>query len=498
MLETLLNNKQIAAVVCNQFGDTGKGKIVDYLSEWADVIARGTGGNNAGHTVIIDGVEKVFHLIPSGINYDSLGKVNIIGNGTVLDIKVLNNEIDCLEGDGISHKNLMISKDANVIMPYHIVQDCARNKSQKSGGIGSTGRGIGPCYTDKIARRGIFVEDLFNRDILARKINKIKEFYPNQEINTEEIISDLAPYSEKISPFVKDTVNEMHKFVRQGKKVLLEGAQGLLLSIEHGTYPYVTSSDCSLNGTASGVGLSASQIDLPLGIVKFPFMTRVGGGPFVTEFGARKSEEYCGEEKDIFYEAKNYLGTDLDLNEIKRLQEEKDFESLKQFRKEVNNSIKLNRNKVLDMINGKDEFMQGVGVRLAAGEYGATTGRPRRTGWTDAVIGKYAVGINGPLMILTKPDCLESADNFKICYGYGKGQYPTTEISDKFNREESYLRNVTPVYKTYEGYRGIGDVREFDKLPKSLKESIEDFERFTGGCVKVVSVGAERNQTIVR
>jgi len=499
MLEKLLKNKQIAAVICNQFGDTGKGKIVDYLSEWADVIARGTGGNNAGHTTVVNGVERVFHLIPAGIIYDSLGKVNILGNGMVLDISALNKELIDLDNSGISYNNLMISKDASVIMPYHIAQDCAKNKSQKNGGIGSTGRGIGPCYTDKIARRGIFIKDLFNEDILAKKINKIKEFYPGQEINTDEIIDFLIPYKDKITPFVRDTVNEMHNFVRKGKKVLLEGAQGLLLSIEHGTYPFVTSSDCSLNGAAGGVGLSAYQVDLPLGIFKGPFMTRVGGGPFVTELGGEISEKHCGDEGDIFYEVKNYLGMNLNLDEIKRLQSEKNnsasIEKLVQHRKNVNNYINSNRNKVLELINSNDEFLQGIGARLVGGEYGATTGRPRRTGWIDAVAGKYAVGINGPLMILTKPDTIADADEFKVCYGYETSH---GNILDTFSKDEDYLRDVKPKYIRYKGYGEIGDVKDYSKLPQSLKKAIEDFEIFTGGQFKIISVGPERNQTIVR
>jgi adenylosuccinate synthase len=494
MLERLLRNKQIAGVVCNQFGDSGKGKVTDDIALGVDVIAKGTGGPNSGNTVVFKGVEKVFHSVPAGISFDSEGKVNIVGNGTVIDLKIFGKELDDLESDGMSYNHLIISKDANVIMPYHILQDCAKNKSQKSGGIGSTGRGIGPCYADKIARRGITIEDLFDKDVLAGKINKIKEFYPGQVINTEEIISDLTPYAERIKPLVRDTVNEMHNFVRQGKKILLEGSQGLLLSIEHGTYPYVTSSDCSFNGLASGVGLSAGQIDLPLGIFKFPFMTRVGGGPFPTELGGRASEEYCGNEGDIFYEVKKYLGTDLDLDEIIKLKREGDFATLKGFRKMVSNSIKMNRDKIVEMINSKDEFIQSVGIRLIAGEYGATTGRPRRVGWTDAVAGRYAVGINHPIIVLTKADCFSGFDNFKICYGYNR----SGQISENFDKREDYLRGSVPEYKTYEGYGDISGIRNYDKLPPSLKKSIEDFEIFTSARVGVVSVGAERNQTIVR
>ena len=290
-LDKLLKNVQTIAVICNQWGDTGKGKFSDYFaSQWADVTARGTGGNNAGHTVVVNGKEKIFHLIPAGVTNDSLGKTTILGNGMVIDLAVLSSELDDLDKEGVSYNNLLISRDANVIMPYHINRDKAKHQSQKKGGIGSTGRGIGPCYTDKVARRGIMINDLFNRDRLVKKINKVREFYLEQKIDTENIIEQLKPYAERIEPFVRDTVAEMHNFMRGGKKILLEGAQGLLLSIEHGTYPYVTSSDCSLNGTASGVGLSAKNIDLSLGIVKFPFMTRVGAGPFPTELGGCVAE----------------------------------------------------------------------------------------------------------------------------------------------------------------------------------------------------------------
>ncbi|MCX6749515.1 MAG: adenylosuccinate synthetase [Candidatus Pacearchaeota archaeon] len=474
----LLKGVQIIAIICNQWGDSGKGKFSDYFaSQWADVTARGTGGNNAGHTVIVNGKEKIFHLIPAGILYDSLGKITILGNGMVIDISSLTKEIDELITGGISCNNLMISKDANVIMPYHIRRDQARDQSQKDGGIGSTGRGIGPCYADKIARRGVFIADLFDREKLIKKIEKIKKdgIYPEQVINTDEIIDILMTFTERIRPFVKDTVSEMHKFVREGKKILLEGAQGLLLSVENGTYPYVTSSDCSLNGTASGVGLSAKMIDLPLGIVKFPFMTRVGGGAFPTELGGKKSEDYCAEKGHekvnelIQYEIPHQIiGSEV-----------------------IYNKADL---KILTMINSNDEFIRGIGIRLAAGEYGATTGRPRRIGWTDAVAARYAVGINGPLIILTKPDSLSGINNFKLCYGYKNGD-ATTEI---FSREDEVLRKSEPILKTYEGYEDISDIQNYDNLPAGLKEAIGDFERFTGGKVVIVSTGSASENTIVR
>ncbi len=473
-LDDLLKGVQIAAIFCNQWGDTGKGKFSDYFaSHWADVSARGTGGNNAGHTVVVNGKEKIFHLVPAGITGDRDGKVNILGNGMVIDLEVLCHELNELDAEGISYNNLMISRDANVIMPYHVARDKAKDASQKEGGIGSTGRGIGPSYTDKIARRGIMIGDLFDRDKLAEKINKAREVYREQVINVDGTIDSLMPFADRIKPFVRDTVSEMRSFVRQGKKILLEGAQGLLLSIEHGTYPYVTSSDCSLNGTASGVGLSARAVDLPLGVVKFPFMTRVGAGPFPTEFGGIRSEIYCGEDGHRKADELREYGIPHEI---------------------VNGKVVYNNrhSRILEMINSGDEFVQGIGVRLAAGEYGATTGRPRRTGWTDAVAAKYAVGINGPLLILTKPDSLSGTQNFKLCFGYDEAG------SIDFSRDEESLRRASPRYETYQGYGYINDIRKYGKLPHSLRAAIRDFENFTRGRVAVVSVGADREETIVR
>ncbi len=475
-LDDLLKGVQTIAVICNQWGDTGKGKFSDYFaSQWADVTARGTGGNNAGHTVVVNRKEKIFHLIPAGISNDSNGQFTILGNGMVIDLPVLSHELDELDSEEITYNNLLISKDASIIMPYHVNRDKVKHQSQKDGGIGSTGRGIGPSYTDKVARRGIIIEDLFDRDRLSRKIEKVREVYSEQTINADEIIDSLMPFANRIKPFVRDTVSEMHRFMREGKKVLLEGAQGLLLSIEHGTYPYVTSSDCSLNGTASGVGLSAKMIDLPLGIVKFPFMTRVGAGPFPTEFGGRSSESYCAEEGHTNSDELKHYGI------THRI---------------VNGKIRYDRNdpKIIEMINSGDEFTQGIGIRLTAGEYGATTGRPRRTGWTDGVVARYAVGINGPLLVLTKPDSLAGAKEFKLGYGYKfEGR-----VVDAFSKSEGFLRNVTPQYQSYEGYGDISKVRHYDNLPSSLRQAIEDFESFTGGRVAIVSVGADREETVVR
>jgi len=498
-LDKLVSNTNTIAIICNQFGDTGKGKFSDYFADhWADVIARGTGGNNAGHTVIINGEEKVFHLLPAGITYDSNGKTTVLGNGMVINLEVLCQELNELKKENMTYDNLMISKDAHVIMSYHIDRD-KPDANQEKGGIGTTGRGIGPCYTDKISRKGITIEDLYDKPRLLRKIEATSKLYPEQEIDPNFIIEKIQPFSEEIEPYVKDTITEMRKFSNNGKKILLEGAQGLLLSIEYGTYPYVTSSDCSLNGTASGVGLSAKDIDLPLGIIKFPFMSRVGGGPFPTEIGGKESEVYCAEEleHDIFNEVKEYLGMSLDLEEIKKLQSRRELGKLKRHKKDLYKYIKSNREKVLGLCNSNDSVTQGIGIRLAALEYGATTSRPRRIGWTDAVAAKYAVKINGPNIILTKLDCLEGINNFKICHGYNIPDNGSTSTGD-FKKDEKFLRSISPKYKEYNGYGKISDVKDYEDFPFHLKSAISDFEEFTKGRVSIISIGPEKEQTIFK
>jgi len=471
----LLNGVQTLAIVCNQWGDTGKGKFSDFFAEWGDVVARGTGGNNAGHTIVLNDKETIFHLLPAGVAYDCDGKKSVLGNGMAIGIVPLCGELDELDEQGMSYDHLMISKDAHVVMPFHVVRDKKINVSQASGGIGSTGRGIGPAYTDKTARRGIMIGDLLDKDTLVAKIKKLKKFYPEQEINIDDIVSEMDPYIDRIRPFVRDTVSAMHEFMREGKRIVLEGAQGLLLSIEHGTYHYVTSSDCSINGTACGVGLSARAIDLVLGVVKFPFMTRVGAGPFPTELGGKRSEDYCGEDGGEKYKRE----VELRMHEIEN----------------ENGKYNPKDPKIIDMINSSDPFIQGVGVRLAAGEYGATTKRPRRIGWTDAVAARYAVGINGPMkLILTKADAVSGTGGFNICYEYNH----ETGATRNFNRDSDFLRGVEPVNTHYAGYPDIQDERNFGRLPTSLLNAIFNFESFVGARVAVVSVGPERDQTIVR
>ncbi len=477
-LDKLVGDAQIIAVICNQFGDTGKGKFSDYFaSNWADVTARGTGGTNAGHTVDVKGEKRIFHLLPAGIANDAQGKVTIMGNGMVIDLAALNEELNDLDSHKMTYNNLMISEDAHVTMPYHLEKD-QEGKSQRGGGIGTTGRGVGPTYGDKITREGIPIRDLFDNDALRKGIEKAIRNYPKQKINIDDTINYISPYAKRIKPLVRDTVTEIHNFVREGKRILIEGAQGLLLSIEHGTYPYCTSSDCSLNGTASGVGLPASIVK-SFGIVKFPFMTRVGGGPFPTEFGGEQSALYCAQSN----------GDGKPLHSKKN-----ELEDAKVPYVYENGEIKYDHHhpNILRLMNSSDPFIKGIGIRLSAEEYGATTTRPRRIGATDAVMARYAVSINGPNIILTKADSIAGIDNFDICFGYNlNGQ------KKEFNKNPRFLSSVTPVYRTYPGYSNIRDLRNYNDLPSSLKESKNDFEAFTGGRIVAISVGSERDKTII-
>lgn len=474
-LDTLVGNARIVAIVCNQWGDTGKGKFSDlFASQWADVVARGTGGANAGHTVVINGKKRVFHLLPTGVVYDKT--VNILGNGMVIDVEKLVREMESVRKDGVRCDNIMISDIANVVMPYHVEQD-RRENSQSSGGIGTTGNGIGPCYSDKIARRGIMIRDLYDTDELVRKISAAKQRYPQIRINVDKIVDLLQAAAKELKPYVRDTVTEMHGFVRNRKRILLEGAQGLLLSIELGTVPFATSSDCSVNGTASGVGISAQAIDLTLGVAKFPYMTRVGAGPFPTEFGGRQSESWCSNGTHNLEQELTLFGIPFEKSE---------------------DGIVYDRRhkKILKFLHSRDPCDLGIGIRLAGEEYGATTGRPRRTGFTDLVALKYAVGINGPNLILTKPDVFRSAGKIRLATAYGKRELFS---QNTFTPDCRKLQDARPAYAEFPGFEEeISGVTEYSGLPRGLRESIEYAEAYAGARVRMISTGPEQEQIIIK
>ncbi len=418
-------------IVGSQWGDEGKGKVVDCLTEKADIVARYQGGNNAGHTVVIKNDKYVLHLIPSGILHK--GKKCIIGNGVVIDPAALIAEMTGLEKKGIKvNKNLLISKNAHVIMPYHtaIEREHENHKNKKK--IGTTGRGIGPSYTDKIARNGVRMIDLLYPEILKEKIAAnlatinflLKNMYNARTLNANTIYKQYMIYAERLVPHITDTDIFINKEIDAGKKVLFEGAQGTLLDIDHGTYPFVTSSNTIAGGACTGLGVGPTKIQKTLGVVK-AYTTRVGEGPFPTEL------------KDA----------------------------------------------------------TGELLREKGGEFGATTGRPRRCGWLDIPILKHAVRINGLTgLALTKLDILDGFDKLKICTGY---KYKGKKFTD-FPKEIHILENCEPVYEEVDGWKeSTLGLREFGKLPTNAKKYIKKIEDMLKTEIQIISTGQKRDEIIV-
>jgi adenylosuccinate synthase len=418
-------------VVGAQWGDEGKGKLVDVLTEQAHVVARYQGGHNAGHTVVINNEKYILHLIPSGILHSD--KLSIIGNGTVVDPASLIKEIDGLKQRGVEvGKNLLLSKGAHLIMPYHMAVEQANEEMKGSKKIGTTGRGIGPAYVDKMARMGIKVADLLLPEIFREKLDRnvdymnrlLKNVYQAKEFSAEEIYRDYMNYAERLSGYIADTDIVINKAIDEGKNVLCEGAQGTLLDIDHGTYPYVTSSSASAGGVCTGLGIGPTKIDKVIGVVK-AYTTRVGGGPFPTEI-------------------KGPIG----------------------------------------------EALQQKG-----GEYGATTGRPRRCGWLDIVALRHSIRINGITGIaITKLDILDDLDEIKICTSY---KYNSKTL-DEFPKEASIVEQCQPVYETVEGWkentRGIND---FDRLPPKAQKYIRTIEELLNVSVQMISTGSKRDEIIL-
>jgi len=417
-------------IVGTQWGDEGKGKITDYLAEKADVVVRYQGGNNAGHTVEKEGIQYKLHLIPSGILYSE--KICIIGNGVVIDPASLIEEIDNLQKQGISVDNLKISDRAHIVFPYHIKQDELEEISKGKNDLGTTKRGIGPCYMDKSERIGIRVCDLLKPKVFEEKLrrnvekkNKLfKELYGAEGFDFEEMYRKYLEYAEKIKPFVTDTTVLLYDLIKSGKKVLFEGAQGTLLDLDLGTYPYVTASHPIAGGVTVGAGIGPTMIDEVIGVVK-AYTTRVGKGPFPTE---------------LFDE------------------------------------------------NG--EFLREKGH-----EYGTTTGRARRCGWLDAVILKYSVRVSGIThFALTKLDTLTGLKKIKICRGY---KFNGRIITD-FPASLEDLAQCEPVYEEFDGWEeDIQGAKTFDDLPYNAQKYIRRIEELIGIKAAIISVGPERNQTIV-
>jgi adenylosuccinate synthase len=419
-------------VIGAQWGDEGKGKITDFLAEGANVVVRYQGGNNTGHTVEVGDKKYKLHLIPSGILYDE--SLCVIGNGVVIDPEAFLTEKKYLEdeGVGVTPGKLVISDRAHLIMPYHKVIDSLSEKSRGKGDIGTTGKGIGPCYTDKHERSGIRVCDLMHPEVFKERLaanveakNKIiSRIYDGEELSFEEIYSTYMKYAELIKDFVTDTSVVLYDAIKEGKKVLFEGAQGTLLDIDYGTYPYVTSSHPISGGVCTGAGIGPTMITNAVGVCK-AYTTRVGKGPFPTE-----------------------------LND--------------------------------DM---------GDFIREKGFEYGTTTGRPRRCGWLDLVILKYASRISGlTSLAITKLDTLSGIDKLKVCVGYEIDG----RVIDYFPASLEDVARCKPVYEEFDGWDdSVQKASSFDELHVNAQKYLRKIEEFTGVKISIVSVGPGRSQTIV-
>lgn len=416
-------------VVGTQWGDEGKGKIIDVLADRADYVVRFQGGNNAGHTVVVNGEKFILHLLPSGMLHGN-GKC-IIGPGVVVDPKVLLKELDTLEAKGAKIDHLFISDRAHIIMPYHVRIDELNEEASGANKIGTTKRGIGPCYADKINRIGIRAVDFLNMDIFAEKLKRylvdknqiITKIYGAEPLSYEQILADYTGYADRLRHRIIDSIPEINKALDEDKLVLFEGAQAMMLDINYGTYPYVTSSSPTTGGVTTGAGVSPRKITKGIGVMK-AYTTRVGEGPFVTEL--------------------------------------------------------------------TDEL--GEKLRQIGGEYGATTGRPRRCGWLDLVVGKYAVDINGLTdIVITKIDVLSGLDTVKICVAYeidGK-RYDYVPASTEI------LYRAKPIYEELPGWKeDISQMKTYDELPENCKKYIKRMEEILRCPISVVSVGPDRSQNI--
>ncbi len=420
-------------VIGTQWGDEGKGKIVDLLTEYADLIVRFQGGNNAGHTLVVDGEKFIFHLIPSGILYED--KRCAIGNGVVLDPAVLMEELKELEDKGrkITPERLMISENTHLIMPYHKALDHAREAAKSEGKkIGTTGRGIGPCYEDKIVRNGIKVTDLLDSALFREKLeNNVaeKNFLLTKMLNAEpvdagRIYDEYMGYAEVLAPFAGNVSVLIDETRQKGGDVLFEGAQGTQLDIDHGTYPFVTSSNTVAGGACCGAGIGPSQIDCVIGICK-AYTTRVGSGPFPTE-----------------------------------------------------------------LFDDTGDLIQRKGA-----EFGATTGRRRRCGWLDGVVLKDAVRLNGLNgLAITKLDVMSDIDPLGICESYQVEGENFTSMPTNIRKVEK----AKPVYRQVKGWAGdITGARSMDDLPREARDYVHSIEAQAGTPAYVVSVGPDREQTIL-
>jgi adenylosuccinate synthase len=420
----------VVAVIGAQWGDEGKGKIVDLLSEKADAVIRFSGGDNAGHTVINPKGEFKLHIVPSGIFYP--GAYCIIGNGVVINPRVLLEELDALTARDVDVSNLHISDRAHLIMPWHILLDGLEEEKRGEGAIGTTKKGIGPAFADKTARRGIRTCDLIDPDVLKARLAKVlasknellTKVYNEPPLDLEAVFTEYSGYASRLAPYIKDTTSLISELVHKGCNIVLEGAQGTMLDPDFGSYPFVTSSSPLAAGACIGSGINPRGIDRVVGIFK-AYTTRVGGGPMPTEL--------------------------------------------------------------------KDEV--GEYIRQHAHEYGATTGRARRCGWFDAVVGRYSTELNGFTSgILTRLDVLDEMDSVKICVAYKVGD----KVVDRFPADVESLENCTPVYEELPGWKAsTSDIRDAKKLPLNARKYVKRLEELIGCPFHIISIGPRREQSIV-
>jgi adenylosuccinate synthase len=412
-----------------QWGDEGKGKATDLLGGRVDYVVRYQGGNNAGHTVVIGEESYALHLLPSGVLSPRV--TPMIGNGVVIDPEVLLAEIDGLAERGVSCDRLLISAGAHLIMPHHRALDRVTERYLGSARIGTTGRGIGPAYADKVARTGIRVQDLFDPGILRQKLDLVlreknqvlAKVYNRRGIDVDAVAAEYVGYGKKLRRYVADTSAVLNRALDEDKSVLLEGAQATLLDVDHGTYPFVTSSSPTAGGACVGSGIGPTRITTVVGVVK-AYTTRVGAGPFPTE------------------------------------------------------------------LDGD----QGEWLRKAGGEYGVTTGRPRRCGWFDAVIARYAARVNGVTdFFLTKLDVLSGLEQVPVCVAYDVDGTRHTEMP----MTQTEFHHAVPVYEFFDGWwEDLSEAKEFGELPRNAREYVRALEEMIGAPVAAVGTGPRRDQTL--
>ncbi len=419
----------VRVIIGAQWGDEGKAKYIDILAAKADMVVRYQGGNNAGHTVVVEDKVYKFHLVPSGILYPNT--LCVIGNGVVIDLKGLLEEMAELAEQGVHFENLRISLRAHLVMPYHKILDQLHEVYLGKDNIGTTGKGIGPCYEDKAGRTGIRVCDLLEPEIFAAKVKQNVEFknkmiekiyLSDQTLDADKIIEEYLGYAERLKQYFTDTTALVDEAAGAGKEVLFEGAQGTLLDLDLGTYPFVTSSHPTTGGVASGSGLGMNKLTQSIGVMK-GYVTRVGSGPFPTEL-----DDETGER-----------------------------------------------------------------IRQVGHEFGTTTGRPRRTGWFDAVIGRFAVRTNGLTDIaLNKIDVLSNLPVVKVCVAYEKDGRQIKDFPASLNE----LAKCRPVYQELKGWGDISHIRRYEDLPPEVKDYIAFIEEKCGARVSYVGVGPNRDQNI--